>query len=238
MAKDFRYTMPDGSVVEGFQVHEGTRYQEDEWPDWMNSRYLMTKESEGKTTHWLNISDVETEIPEFGWIIKPQGGNITAVGYDVMENATKVVRNVPKVPDVAEPQSEQALRLAAKITKRSFEEVVADDLSQVNQANRNRQKIIDSMHPDDAAAQGFRQTGSPEVALVEVPVMSQLETDRGLLFEVRKAYQLLLEQNDVEAMEKLHDAIVERCNWCDCAPGKCSGTADMWDCRRNSPLAK
>ena len=56
MSKDFRYTMPDGSVVEGFQMTEDMRYQEKKWPEWMNSRYLVTYDH---GEHRLNINDVD-----------------------------------------------------------------------------------------------------------------------------------------------------------------------------------
>jgi hypothetical protein len=93
MAKDFRY-MLDGEEVQGFQMTDAMRYQEKLWPDWMDSRYLMTVDGQS----WLNVNDVETKIPDLGWIIQKADGTVTAVSYEVMERAEKVVPDVPDTP--------------------------------------------------------------------------------------------------------------------------------------------
>jgi hypothetical protein len=239
--RDFRYEMPDGKIVEAFQMTEATRFQEKNWPDWMNSRMLMTKESTdgASKTNWLTIDDVETEIPSYGWLVN-DAGRIHAVEYEVMEQARKIVPEEVVIPDKASYMPDDALRLAAKLSGRPFEDVKRDDRAQVDTANRKRQEMIDDLaRAREAEIMGPDLEQVSEVVEVEVPVaVATATSDRGLLFEVRGAYQLLLEQNDEEAMTKLHDALLERCNWCSCPPGKCDGAADMWDCRRNSPLAK
>lgn len=251
MAKDFRYAL-DGQEVEAFQLHEGSRYQEGDWPEWMNSRMLMTKENEdGVKTHWLNINDVETEISAFGWIVKYPDGSISTVSYDVMETAAKVVREPPRVPDVAKPQADAALRLAAKITKRPFDDVMADDLAQVEEANRNRQTIIDSMHPDDAEAGGFKQTGSPEIAMVETFPTSEIPTkieekpevgpvadDPGHLETLKQALTLIQEGEVSGCHGLLKQYLSNHTSWCSCPPGHCDGERDVWECRQNSPLVQ
>ncbi|KPK72263.1 MAG: hypothetical protein AMJ84_04565 [Acidithiobacillales bacterium SM23_46] len=249
---DFRYTMPDGSQVEAFQMTEATRYQEGLWPEWMNSKMLLTSEGDGgRKKHYLNVNDVETEIPEYGWIVN-RDGNISAVGYEVMETATKVTRVVPKIPDIAQPQSESALRLAAKITKRTLEDVRESDLAQVSEANQNRQALIDSMHPDDAAAQGYVQTQNteaPPIVFDEAPKPSRLPPvesgihvgltpDPALLDEVKDVYRLWEEGEAAEAKRMLRQALAARIEWCSCAPGLCDGDRDAWECRQNSLLAK
>jgi hypothetical protein len=251
---DFRYKMPDGTTVEAFQMTEATRYQEGLWPEWMNSKMLLTTEGSGnRKKHYLNINDVETEIPEYGWVVN-DAGKIKAVPYEVMELAEKVVRVVPKIPPVAEPQSDKALRLAAKITSRSFEDVVAEDQAQVEEANRNRQALIDTMHPEDAAAQGFTQTGTPppedgppdeEVtgqSRNTPPRLAAVEAvpapDATLLHEIRMVYKHW-DQGDWElAKSELQAALAMRTNWCNCAPGLCDGNKDDWECRQKSLLAK
>lgn len=251
--QDFRYTMPDGSQVEAFQMTEATRYQEGLWPEWMNSKMLLTTEGTGgRKKHYLNINDVETEIPEYGWVVN-NAGKITAVPYEVMELATKVTRIVPKVPDIAKPQSDSALRLAAKITKRTFEDVKEADLATVEEANQNRQAIIDSMHPEDAAAQGLKQSqGAPPDSTELAPevaetlryeddhlTVSSPRTPHGeLVTAARSAFVELQNEDPTAALTTLREALGSLQNWCDCAPGRCSGAADVWDCRQKSPLVQ
>ena len=260
--QDFRYTMPDGSQVEAFQMTEATRYQEGLWPEWMNSKMLLTTEGTGgRKKHYLNINDVETEIPEYGWVVN-NAGKITAVPYEVMELATKVTRIVPKVPDIAKPQSDSALRLAAKITKRTFDDVKEADLATVEEANQNRQAIIDSMHPEDAAAQGLKQSAPPdstelapgvaETLRYEHDPYEDLQASGGLpeaqalappphgelMVAARSAFIELQNDDPAAAMTTLREVLGSLQYWCDCAPGRCSGTTDVWDCRQKSPLVQ
>lgn len=253
--RDFRYTLPDGTEVEAFQVTEASRYQEDLQPDWMNSRMWLTAEGEGgKKTDYLKIGDSETEIPSYGWLMRMPSGTIQVVDYTVMEGAVKVVKEVPVIPDPIKPQPDDALKLAAKLEGRPFEEVKQEDMEQVALSNARRQEIIDSLEPEVALKMDLEQTAkyddfpnarpifanipSPPVAdSPETPAVVSQQTDRGLLFEARAAYQLMTDEKHAEAAGKLHEALLERCNWCDCPPGKCEGADDIWDCRRNSPLA-
>lgn len=255
--RDFRYTLPDGSEVEGFQVTDASLFQDELSPDWMNSKMLLTKSDPDttKTKHWLTVGEVETPIPAYGWIIKRESGTIEAVDYEVMESAVKLVREVPKVPDMAKPMNEGGLILAAKMTKKSLDECRIQDQAQVDQANRARQEIIDSMHPDDAAAGGFKQgeslhhdTSEPnddnglyEVTSVrtEEPPPLMAESD-GLLQEVKAAYVLFAvpEVQVDQGIALLKTAIASRTQWCSCAPGLCDGERDKWECRQNSPLVQ
>lgn len=251
--QDFRYKMPDGSEVEAFQMTEATRYQEGLWPDWMNSKMLLTVEGGGgRKKHYLNINDVETEIPEYGWIVRRPSGSVVAVPYEVMEAATKVKRVVPKVPDMAKPLPDAALRLAAKMSKQSFEEVKAEDRAQVEEANRNRQKLIDSLDPEDAAAQGVVQSQNTEATPivfdeapkpnrlppVETGIHVGLTPDPALLDEVKTVYRLWDEGESAEAKRLLRQTLAARIQWCNCAPGLCDGNRDTWECRQNSLLAR
>lgn len=94
MTKDFRYKL-EGQTVEAFQVTKASRYQQKTmWPDWMDSRWLVSYEH-GELR--LNVNDVEKVIPDYGWIVKYPDGSISAVSYDVMETADKVVKEVEPV---------------------------------------------------------------------------------------------------------------------------------------------
>ena len=122
MAKDFRYTMEDGSEVEAFQMTPASRYQEKDWPEWMNSRFLV---SYNNGEQRLNINDTETTIPKFGWIVRQPGGAITAVDYSVMEKAEKVIEETPIVHEEAKVDEEALLELGSKLTGKSVEELRA-----------------------------------------------------------------------------------------------------------------
>lgn len=162
--RDFRYEMPDGEIVEAFQVTDASLFQGSLSPDWMDSQMLMTQSSMDKTkgAHWLKIGDDETEIPKYGWILKDSKGRIRAVDYSVMEAATKVVQEVPKVPDAAVPMTDAALMLASRLAKKPLEQCRAEDLANVEEANRNRQAIIDSLTPEQAEELGLTQAPKPE----------------------------------------------------------------------------
>ncbi len=218
---DFRYTMPDGTVLEAIQVTEGSRYDEENWPDWLSSRMFMTTEDDaGNKKHYLTINDVETEIPPYFWLVKGGDNVVRVESWELMEQATKVVRVIPKIPDMVKPMAEDALGLAAKMTKRTLEEVREEDLMQVMQANRRRQEMIDALHPEDAAKMGLEQspavpapTAPPAAVLVDggeqtggvealydppelgvpdnVVTLSQSAADRGLLMDCRGIYDLM-----------------------------------------------
>jgi len=211
--KDFRYTMPDGSEIEGFQMTKAARYQQKHWPDWMDSRFLVSY-SHGEQR--LNINDVEQKVPDFGWIIKDATGTIKAVDYTVMENAEKVVKEVDVVHPEQPVDEEALLELAAKLTKRPIEELRAEE-------EERKAKKKPAPPPTLKAVEG-----RPAVA------------DSGLgdfLNETRLAYMLFKEGHTVQGIDKLGAALSARQNWCDCPPGRCADKVADWDCRQKSPLA-
>jgi len=229
--KDFRYNMPDGSVLEAFQVTEKTRYQEDEWPEWMSARYLMTVDNTetGKREQWLKINDDESKIPSLGWIVKGGDGVIRAVDCMVMEEADKVVKEVKVVHPRADAGiTDEAL---AKIHKIELpDDHVPEDPFRQEAARGDENVKHVSFEP-------------PELGLPDnVTTLSQSAADRGLLMDCRGIYDLMRlgKQGEIErGIKRLKDALIERANWCSCPPGKCEGTVvDTWDCRENSPLAK
>ena len=163
--RDFRYEMPDGKIVEAFQVTDASLFQDELSPDWFDSKMLMTKSAADttKTVHWLMIGDSETEIPAYGWIVKDQNDTITCVDYSVMEEARKLVKEILEIPPAAVPMTDAALMLAAKLSKKSVDECRDEDLMNVAQANANRQKMIDSLDPAEALERGFVQTQAEPV---------------------------------------------------------------------------
>jgi hypothetical protein len=239
---DFRYEMPDGRVVEAFQLTEATRFQEKRWPDWMNSRILMTKESKdgGKKTNWLNINDVETEIPEYGWIVN-EDGRITAVDYEVMETAVKLVADPVVIPDEAKYLPDDALRLAAKLSKQPFDEVKAADRAQVDRTNAIRQEMIDANEGvtadriEEIAAERERELLGED----EPPPAPTTAAQDGVVPIAELVTVLEVLKNDAPAgIAALRASVSQRVTWCNCAPGQCSGCSaeERIGCRQNSPL--
>jgi hypothetical protein len=241
--RDFRYEMPDGSEVEAFQLTEATRFQEKGWPDWMDSRYLMTKESVdgGKKTNWLNINDVETEIPVYGWIVN-EGGRIYCVEYEVMEQAEKVVPEVVPIPSKANYLPDDALRLAAKLSKQTFEEVKEADRAQVDRTNALRDEIIraqggepepDSRVEEIARAREAEILGESE----QITVRTVGEPGPAPAVPIPELITVLeVLKNDAPAgIAALKASVSQRVTWCTCPPGQCAG-GDQISCRQNSPL--
>lgn len=220
MSKDFRYTMPDGSVVEGFQMTEDMRYQEKKWPEWMNSRYLVTYDH---GEHRLNINDVETKIPHFGWVIKKPDGTITAVEYTAMEQADKVVKEEAVVHPEAPVNEEGLLELGAKLTGKSVEELRAEQ-----EAKRPKE-----------GHQTITSAGSVEPNRIEPEEYGiVVDVDGSLVREMRLAYELLKADDVAGAMKEMAKSLGDRANWCNCGPGSCSGNTERWNCRKNSPLVQ
>jgi ribosomal protein L12E/L44/L45/RPP1/RPP2 len=207
--KDFRYTMPDGNVVEAFQLTPQTRYAAKSWPEWMDSRYLVTYEGGEER---LVINNVETKIPKLGWIVKQPDGAITAVDYSMMERADKVVKEDKVVHPEAKVDEEALLKLGAKLTGKSVDELREEQEAQ--------------------------KAAAPTVAPAPPAVTGQTRNtdDLGLLNEARGVFDLMRMGKHDEAQDKLKSALTTRAQWCDCPPGGCNGKADVWDCRANSPL--
>ena len=204
MSKDFRYTMPDGSEIEAFQVTEKTRYLEADWPEWMDSRYFMTIDSE----EWLNVNDVETRIPEYGWVVN-RGGQITAVDFTVMEKADKVVKEEKPYHPPAEVDEEKFLAAAAKITGKSVEELRMEEVT---------------MPPPEPISNVTEITGQ----------FRNKDYDE-LLDEVWEALKIS-NATDEALHRKLRTILAKRTEWCNCPPGMCEG-GEIRGCRANSPLA-
>ena len=87
---DFRYIL-DGQEIEAYQITDETRYQQKQWPEWLDSRDFLTIDG----MPWLQVGNEEIPIPQYGWIIV-RGGVKEVVGWQTMENAEKVVPDVPK----------------------------------------------------------------------------------------------------------------------------------------------
>ena len=273
--RDFRYRI-GSEEIEAFQVTDASLFQDDLSPDWFNSKMLLTKSGADttKAKHWLIVNEVETEIPPYGWICRDASGSIYVNDYSVMEAAEKVVKEILKIPPVALPMTKPALMLAAKLSKKSFEECEEEDLMNVAQANANRQAMIDSLDPAEALERGFRQTPTvvsdlegktmeeffneasedskhqpipldASILLEKYALEKEIHGDNDVLMPhsylvkaARSAFVELQNEDAEAAMTTLREALGLLQNWCDCAPSQCTGRADMWDCRVNSPLVK
>jgi len=220
MAKDFRYVL-EGQTVEAFQMTEETRYREKDWPEWMNSRYLLTYEGGEQR---LKINEAETVIPKFGWIIKYPDNSITAVGYEVMETAAKVVEDVVVVHPEAPVDEEGLLELASKISGKSVDEL--------------RQQQEDSAKSPPPAAKQAAEILGGAIDIDRMTVEHE-KAFEDLLNELKAAYSLALTDKPGEIMPFLRDLIGKHVNWCACPPGQCLLEDEAgWGCRQNSPLSK
>jgi hypothetical protein len=213
--------MPDGEVVEAFQMTIDTRYQEKGWPAWMKSSYLMTIDG----VEWLNINDVETEVPDLGWIVHHEGGRIEAVDYLVMEKAEKMVIEVVEQPPEQLVKDEDALvALAAKLAGVSVEEFLARQEAKAGK-------------PDTLAPTRKLKPDNSNIAAYNEMVHDQLDAPTDLR-ATRLAYELMAAGDLEAAKEALGTALQERTEWCNCGPGQCDGKSERWACRTNSPLAQ
>lgn len=219
--KDFRYTMPDGSEVEGFQLTGRTRYQEKEWPAWMDSRYLITYEGGEER---LNINDVETPIPKFGWIIRKADGTITAVDYEVMEEADKVVKEEP----VVHPRAD------AGISDDALAKMHNVELPEDHTPEDPFREELKRSQPSTAELSLVRREQPETVEQPAQALVVNAYTD--IVHSARLTYELLKAGDHEAAMETLHKRLMEGAQWCSCGPGNCDGTAERWNCRKNSPL--
>jgi len=221
MPADFRYKMPDGTVIEAFQLTPATRYQEKTWPAWMNSKWLMTVDNK----EWLNVNDTETEIPEFGWIVKHADGRIGVMSYEQMEQADKVVKEQPVIHPPAEVDEDKLLDLASKLTGKSVEELREEQL---------REGRVERKPPPDDTPQtkNIIETVRNESA----PLADSGHAPGDLLAELIDIYGDM-QETPVEAQERLRNTLSRHVTWCNCPPGQCAG-GDRIGCRINSPLAK
>lgn len=220
MSKDFRYRMADGSVVEAFQVTPATRYQENLWPSWMNSKWLMTVDNQ----EWLNINDVETAIPKFGWIVKRENGAIGVVDYSTMESAEKVVKETPVVHPPAEVDEDALLELGAKLTGKSVDELREEQL------RKGRVARTPPPEPDTAEPEKTETVRYTNPSLTVSP-------DAEWVLQLTDAYETLADGKIDEARVKFRNILSQHVDWCNCPPGQCAGL-DPLICRVNSPLTR
>lgn len=136
-AKDFRYTL-DGAEIEGYQITDASRYQQSEWPDWLDSRNFLTIDND----NWIVINGEELPIPELGWLVKHKDGRMTIVDAFAFENAVKVVPHVPETFDLptTEEFTERLLgqddKLLAEVTM-AFEMMLEGEHSAAQSILRN-----------------------------------------------------------------------------------------------------
>lgn len=214
--RDFRYTL-DGKEVEAFQVTEDSLFRDDLSPKWMNSKMLMTKGSADSTAakHWLTVDDVETPIPKYGWIVRSASGEISAVSYEVMETAIKLVEDPgPERDPPSEVDEESLIQLQAAMQKRDPDEIRAERDEKAAKQPKPVLEIVDAPRPDDY----------PLVIEMNVPIP-----------ELVTILELFVEGETSAGIKALKSCLLQRVTWCNCAPGACEG-GDRLGCRTNSPL--
>ena len=84
--KDYRYIAPDGSTVEAWQLTETSRYQDKEWPAWLQSRWFMTVDN----ATWLDVDGEEMKLPELSWVVW-EDGHVAVVDPYKFEEYQKMV---------------------------------------------------------------------------------------------------------------------------------------------------
>lgn len=227
---DFRYTLGD-EEVEAFQMTEDMRFQEKQWPEWMHSSYLMTIDNQ----NWLNINDVETEIPNLGWIVRHADGRIEAVDYFVMEKASKVVPDAPPERDEpSEVDEDKLVQLAAKLAGMTVPEFEA---AQAEKEAKRPKPTLAAVPDIDAEIASLSKDVLPTAAVSQERYEHHIESLSPSLHQSRLAYELLKAGDYPAAMDALGGALTERTEWCSCGPGQCDGMSERWACRVNSPLA-
>lgn len=105
MKPDYRYTAPDGTEVEAWQLTETSRYQDKLFPEWLTSRMFMTVNG---NEDWLVDGDAERRIPPYGWLVY-NGVEVSIVDAMTFEGYDKVVKEQPPEPPQEAPdQAPQA----------------------------------------------------------------------------------------------------------------------------------
>jgi hypothetical protein len=207
--KDFRYEK-EGTVIEAFQLTAASRYQEKNWPRWMDPKWLMTVDG----AEWLARGDKEVAIPKLGWICANPDGSVTIRGSEEMETWKKVV---PDAPPVIAPPADgmpDESHLVAMYPEHVPEGRTAEDY-------KHQQLRVD-VREASSPAEVIQQAGGP-------PGMS--------INTVIDVFTMLNENQVESARALLRGVLNERVTWCSCPPTACKGS-DGLGCRRSSPLLK
>lgn len=98
---DHRYTAPDGSEVEAWQLTETSRYQHKDWPEWLDGRWFLTVD--GDT--WLDINGREIPFPDYSWLTW-NGVQAEVVNAQAFESYVKLVPDLPVTPAAPEVETD------------------------------------------------------------------------------------------------------------------------------------
>lgn len=190
---------------------DGSRYQQKDWPAWMDSRWLMTING----AQWLDHGGKEIAIPSLGWICNNPDGTITVRGALEMEEWAKMVPDIPLVATPAADGMEDESHLVAMFPQHVPEGKTAEDYKRkLKPDNSNIGEVVDQFV--------FDRLVQPADDSVSLAVVTEI--------------LVTLDLGDIEdAKEMLRAVLSERVVWCNCAPNQCIGESGL-GCRKSSPL--
>lgn len=220
---DFRYTKGD-LEIEAYQITPATRWQDEQWPDWIKKQRLaddincVYTNADRPEVLWLALPDGEVQLPYLAWCVKYADGHLGFIDALEMENFAKVVPNVETpIAPAADGLADEA-RLAE-----AFPHLMT------------KGKTVDDYRRPAAPLAAVAAAAPQAVADVSGDVVK-------LCSEMMLGIKMLQSNCTVEdALTYLKKCMAARTVWCHCAPDQCSREhedkdADLASCRKNSPL--
>lgn len=218
--KDFRYTMPDGSEIEAFQLTPQSAWKLEDWPPWLQKQTMS-----GETNRvyrpvgdagslYISLSTGEYAIEENAWIMHI-GGELNVCSRDQFHPAEKVV-----------PLEVKAVTPAAD----GFD----SDAEFSKTAPVDPYLKVDGPEPVPGIDDLIDSGGLPEAQAVQAIVSTDAEE---LTEAITKAMAMLQADKPGEALDFLKEGMMLRVNWCNCRPGQCE-ESEVMGCRVESPLVK
>jgi hypothetical protein len=222
---DFRYKDAAGVEIEAYQVTKGARWDAEHWPPWLqtqgNAKDINKVYTDAADPNRLFIS---LDSGRFGlehdaYVIFENGQLRVQSGGAFDEQFTKVVPVPDRIlDDPSMPDFELLNKLEdGKIVPRTPEEIEA---KRAEIAARPQEYVVVA----DA---------------IPIPVENVIGSQSTLRPKVEIAYEMLLDDwdwaDDSAGLKVLRQALADETDWCNCAPGQCTG-GPRWGCRQNSPL--
>jgi hypothetical protein len=213
---DFRWVNLDGSQVEAYQITRGARWASENWPAW-----LQTQKA-GKET---NRVYTDSSTPNALFIALESGEyEIEMDAYVIHENGILSVQN----GEVFEQQFDKVVPIPAKVE-------TPESLPDFEMTHKVEDGKLIPLSPEEIEAKRLALPPKPAPMLSVVPVTESHGSSLRPKAEI--AYELLVDGDVDAAKSVLAKALGDETEWCQCAPGQCSGGA-RWGCRKNSPLVK
>lgn len=220
--KDFRYRDSGDNVIEAVQITDRTRWQDDDWPNWLvkqqvkGQKNCVYTDAQAPDALFIALNEGDGQLGHNAWVIHNSDGSLSVMGeIEFNEYYSKVVP-VP-VPDVVQP---------------------AD--------GKTDQEFYDSLDEKTIEKLGLRDPSTrpqaPRPALVtEVPVVDEVEVSvlREAMADAVKALGAAQSKAAGKASLTLQVALETAAEgglkWCECRPGTCDEST-KWGCRIKSPL--